>query len=72
MAPKPPVRDVRPWTDEQFAQMQQMLEETIPNQEDMLKRAEKAGLNVDKLKSDLSNHKQRLSGLIDAWKDKYH
>lgn len=71
MAPKPPVKDVRPWTQEQFDQMNQMLNETIPMQEDFLKRSEQAGLNVDKLKSDLAGHKQRLSGLINAWKDKY-
>lgn len=71
MAPKPNVIGTLPWTQDQFDQMKQMLSETIPNQEDMLKRAEKAGLNVDKLKADLATHKQRLSGLISAWQDKY-
>ena len=60
-----------PFTKEQFQQMQVMLNETIPAQEDNFKRAKASGLNVDDLISQLQAHKQQLKQIIDAWKDKY-
>lgn len=60
-----------PWTKDQFQQMQTMLNETIPLQEDNLKRAKASGLNVDDLMQQLQQHKTQLKQMIDAWKDKY-
>ena len=60
-----------PWTKEQFAQMETMLNVTIPMQEDNLRRAKASGLNVDDLLTQLTEHKTRLQNMIAAWKDKY-
>jgi hypothetical protein len=60
-----------PWTREQFSQMQTMLTETIPAQEDNLRRSKAAGLQVDDLINQLAASKLQLQKLIDAWKDKY-
>lgn len=60
-----------PWTKEQFAQMQMMLNVTIPMQEDTLKRTAASGLDVKDLQEQLAQHKANLSRMIDAWKDKY-
>ena len=60
-----------PFTREQFEQMRQMLNVTIPAQEDNLNRAQKAGLDVTQLKADLAKHKATLQGIVGAWDDKY-
>lgn len=60
-----------PFTKEQFQQMVIMLNETIPLQEDNLKRAKASGLNVDDLMQQLQAHKTQLQQIINAWKDKY-
>lgn len=63
--------NVLPWTKEQFLQMQEMLNVSIPIQEDNLKRSKAAGLQVDDLIAELQKHKTQLKMMIDAWKDKY-
>lgn len=62
---------VLPWTQEQYNQMKRMLNETIPMQEDNLRRSKQAGLNVDDMMTQLADQKQMLSRMLDAWKDKY-
>lgn len=60
-----------PWSKEQFAQMKDMMETTIPMQEDNLRRAKASGLQVDDLMNELARHKQQLGAMIAAWEDKY-
>lgn len=71
MTNSPNMNNALPWTKEQFQQMKTMLEVTIPAQEDNLIRAEKSGIDVSSLRAELSKHKQSLSQMIEAWKDKY-
>lgn len=68
--PNPPVQST-PFTKEQFQQMKVMLNETIPMQEDNLRRAELSGLDVTVLKQQLQASKDNLTKIINAWKDKY-
>lgn len=60
-----------PWTKDQFNQMKQMLEVTIPAQEDNLRRAKASGLQVDDLMTQLAAHKTQLQNMVKAWQDKY-
>lgn len=68
--PNTPVQST-PFTKEQFQQMKVMLNETIPMQEDNLRRAELSGLDVTVLKQQLQASKDNLTKIINAWKDKY-
>lgn len=66
-----PVTQALPFTKEQFQQMKTMLNETIPMQEDNLRRAGLSGLDVSAAQKLLQDSKTQLQKIIDAWKDKY-
>lgn len=66
-----PTGELTPFTPEQWQQMNTMLNVTIPQQEDFLKRSKQAGLNVDDAITQLTAAKQQLTAIINAWKDKY-
>jgi hypothetical protein len=60
-----------PFTKDQFEQMKVMLNETIPMQEDNLRRAKASGLDVTDLMNTLAEQKSKLAAIITAWQDKY-
>lgn len=60
-----------PFTPEQWRQMLIMLNETIPQSEDLLNRSKAAGLDVTVPMQQLQESKQKLKAIVDAWKDKY-
>ena len=72
MATNPsPTQTVKPWDDATWLQMNTMLTVTIPQQEDLLDRSAKAGLDVTAAKQALADSKAKLSGLISQFKDLY-
>lgn len=60
-----------PWTQAQFDDMKRHLTVIVPQIEDMLDRASKAGLDVTQQKSDLAAQKAQLTRFIETYKDKY-
>lgn len=65
------VNPVKPFSDEQWRQMLIMLNETIPQSEDLLNRSKQAGLDVTVPMQQLQESKTKLKAIVDAWKDKY-
>lgn len=65
------ITPTKPFTDQQWAEMNTMLTVTIPQHEDLLNRSKAAGLDVSAAMQQLAASKKQLQSMIDAFKDIY-